>query len=106
MFFLRSHVQNGDEINPGDKVTFIVGQGRNGNEARNVTITQTAMGAPVALSNQTFTGTVKSFNQEKGWGFIVSPEAKAKFGKDMFLHKDNFSQPEWMPQPGDQVHFQ
>lgn len=37
---------------------------------------------------QQFTGTIISFNPEKGWGYINSPDLLAKYGKDVFLHKD------------------
>eukprot|EP00930_Biecheleria_cincta_P059898 TRINITY_DN45611_c0_g1_i1.p1 TRINITY_DN45611_c0_g1~~TRINITY_DN45611_c0_g1_i1.p1 ORF type:complete len:550 (-),score=55.81 TRINITY_DN45611_c0_g1_i1:23-1672(-) len=35
-----------------------------------------------------FTGTIISFNPEKGWGYINSPDLLAKYGKDVFLHRD------------------
>merc|ERR1712118_631232 len=34
-----------------------------------------------------FTGRIKSFNTEKGYGFIESPEAYQVYGRDVFLHK-------------------
>jgi len=38
--------------------------------------------------NQVYTGTVKSYNATKGFGFIVCPETHAQFGSDVFIHKD------------------
>merc|ERR1719506_272133 len=36
-----------------------------------------------------FVGTIKSFNMEKGFGFIDSPDLKAQgYEMDAFLHKD------------------
>lgn len=37
---------------------------------------------------QQFTGTIISFNPERGWGYINSPDLFAKYGKDVFLHRD------------------
>lgn len=34
-----------------------------------------------------FEGNIKSFNQEKGFGFVDCPEARAKYGRDVFVHK-------------------
>lgn len=36
---------------------------------------------------QVFTGTVKSFNPNKGWGFVESAESQQIFGADVFLLK-------------------
>lgn len=36
-----------------------------------------------------FRGRIKSFNTDKGFGFIDCPEAQAQFGRDVFLHKAN-----------------
>mmetsp|Transcript_53045 Transcript_53045/g.156244 ORF Transcript_53045/g.156244 Transcript_53045/m.156244 type:complete len:208 (-) Transcript_53045:31-654(-) len=33
-----------------------------------------------------FHGTIKSFNQANGYGFIDCPEIKMQYGKDIFLH--------------------
>jgi len=34
-----------------------------------------------------FQGRIKSFNSKQGFGFIECPEAHARFGRDVFLHK-------------------
>merc|ERR1711920_158668 len=34
-----------------------------------------------------YQGRIKSFNAEKGFGFIESQQASAAFGRDVFLHK-------------------
>jgi cold shock CspA family protein len=34
-----------------------------------------------------FHGRIKSFNAQKGFGFIECPEAHAVYGRDVFLHK-------------------
>jgi len=34
-----------------------------------------------------YNGRIKSFNDEKGFGFIESPQAFAQYGRDVFLHK-------------------
>merc|ERR1712146_872357 len=38
-----------------------------------------------------FSGTVKNWNETKGWGFITCAEAQAVYGKDVFLHKKELS---------------
>lgn len=43
--------------------------------------------AAVSSDEKRFTGVIKSFNPEKGFGFIESPEAYAFFQRDVFLHK-------------------
>jgi cold shock CspA family protein len=35
-----------------------------------------------------FHGRIKSFNAQKGFGFIECPEAHAIYGRDVFLHKE------------------
>merc|ERR1719401_1870161 len=47
-----------------------------------------AAAAPPADSSSTrFQGRIKSFNAEKGYGFIESAEAFQCYGRDVFLHK-------------------
>merc|ERR1711904_108427 len=44
--------------------------------------------APAASSAETrYTGSIKSFNSDKGYGFIESADAYAYYGRDVFLHK-------------------
>merc|ERR1712228_541146 len=50
-----------------------------------------------------FSGNVKSFNAEKGWGFIQGEEIQATFGKDIFLHKRELG--DQAPNVGDELHF-
>jgi len=50
-----------------------------------------------------FTGTVKSFNEEKGWGFLEDPELKELFGKDIFFHKRELDGQS--PSNGDEIQF-
>merc|ERR1712157_451717 len=46
------------------------------------------MPTPAPPNVQRFTGMVKSWNIEKGWGFVYSPETMATYGKDIFLHRN------------------
>eukprot|EP00746_Dinoflagellata_sp_MGD_P119127 gnl/MRDRNA2_/MRDRNA2_55088_c0_seq1.p1 gnl/MRDRNA2_/MRDRNA2_55088_c0~~gnl/MRDRNA2_/MRDRNA2_55088_c0_seq1.p1 ORF type:complete len:459 (-),score=145.28 gnl/MRDRNA2_/MRDRNA2_55088_c0_seq1:364-1740(-) len=43
--------------------------------------------AKQAAANQQFQGQIKSFNEEKGFGFIECSEARQLFGRDVFLPK-------------------
>jgi len=47
--------------------------------------------APKDFENKRFRGEVKSYNNEKGFGFLASPEAKAIFGCDCFIHSKEIS---------------
>jgi cold shock protein len=49
--------------------------------------------------NQTQTGTVKFFNEEKGFGFITQDNSSSEF----FVHANNVSQP---IQKNDKVEFE
>jgi cold shock protein len=49
------------------------------------------------------TGTVKWFNEAKGYGFIAAPEG----GKDLFVHHSNVAAPGgWIPVEGARVQFE
>merc|ERR1712048_1091257 len=41
----------------------------------------------VSSADRRFTGVIKSFNAEKGYGFIESAEAYSFYQRDVFLHK-------------------
>eukprot|EP00439_Symbiodinium_sp_Y106_P041251 s1480_g5.t1 len=57
----------------------------------------TARSAPMTLYSQpvnqhagsSMVGTVKSYNAEKGWGFVTSPEVVEMYGKDVFFMKSS-----------------
>merc|ERR1712039_190874 len=42
------------------------------------------------VTDRSFTGTVKSFNENKGFGFIACDEIMEQFGGDVFLHHQQF----------------
>merc|ERR1719486_1104701 len=37
------------------------------------------------MNNQTYVGSVKNFDEEKGWGHIICDATRALYGKDMFV---------------------
>merc|ERR1740138_660349 len=55
-----------------------------------------------ALAERRSKGVVKSFNQEKGFGYIACPELKAVFGNDVYVHAKQIAH---MCQPGTEVSF-
>merc|ERR1711865_1085660 len=42
--------------------------------------------------SQTYFGTIKNYNIERGWGHIECPQTKAIYGKDMFVLKSAIQQ--------------
>jgi len=42
------------------------------------------------LPDGSYHGTIKSFNLNKGYGFIACPELHAKHGCDVFMHRNQF----------------
>merc|ERR1712048_1240276 len=102
---MKSQIPGGN-ISKGTTVQFSVRQGIKGPEAEAVRPVEAAtnMLAPVAVMPSTlpiqyspivapysgppaqiFYGTVKSFNEDKGWGHITCAETQAIYGKDMFV---------------------
>merc|ERR1712080_144407 len=97
MFVMKSSLE-GQDIAVGQQVRFSVTQGPKGPHAVNIT--------PVSdgqSSTETFTGTVKNFNEQKGWGFIESEKSKEIYGQDIFLHKKELS--DISLKVGEEVHF-
>merc|ERR1711957_831026 len=47
---------------------------------------QASSNAPAAAGGR-YQGRIKSYNAEKGFGFIESEQARSAFGRDIFLHK-------------------
>jgi len=93
MFFMRSAL-NGASVMPGDTVQFGITMGIKGPEASPLNVLG-RVGANftsnVNAAGQVYCGTVKMFNAEKGWGFLVSAESQQDWGKDIFVHSKEFA---------------
>mmetsp|Transcript_10757 Transcript_10757/g.19912 ORF Transcript_10757/g.19912 Transcript_10757/m.19912 type:complete len:377 (-) Transcript_10757:77-1207(-) len=83
--FLLSHALNGTMANKGDQVSFNVEQNDKGPQAANVRVTQKAVASG---SRGDFIGTVKSYNPQKGWGFIECRASHELYGRDVFLGRN------------------
>merc|ERR1712048_191722 len=96
MFVLRSALA-GVSIKAGDTVSFGVQLGALGPEANSVTVVGQAS-ADVA-----YTGTIKQWSEDKGWGFIECDQTWQVYAKDIFLHKNELRG--YIPQLGEPVQF-
>lgn len=97
IFVMKTNLEAATPLAPGDSVSFNIEQGPKGPHATNIQPFDTQSAAMV------FHGTVKSFNDTKGWGFIESAEAKKVFRSDFFVHKREMGGK--TPNSGDQVQF-
>jgi len=97
MFVMRSAL-NGNAVRDGDNVQFNVTLGMKGPEATHVRV------IGQIDEHQIYVGSVKMFNQEKGWGFIACDETRTLFGKDIFIHKKDLAG--HLPTEGESVQFQ
>jgi len=91
VFLHASQILHDEEV--GDVISFSVQLGRLGQpRAKDIqaigSVQDPEMAALQKDPNQVYTGTVKSYNSEKGFGFIVCNETYSQFGSDVFLHKD------------------
>jgi cold shock protein len=96
--FLLKNDLNGFGVNKGDQVSFNVTQTEKGARATNVKVLTVG---PDGL--QSFFGELKSFNPNKGFGFIASPATESIFGKDCFVLSTEFG--DAYPEQGMHVQF-
>lgn len=93
IFVMRSAVPGGHCI-PGDKVSFSIQDGTKGPEATGVIILSSKH-TPVPNThwhNQgSFVGTVKNFDEEKGWGHIICDATRQLYAKDMFVMRSSLN---------------
>mmetsp|Transcript_58721 Transcript_58721/g.108332 ORF Transcript_58721/g.108332 Transcript_58721/m.108332 type:complete len:336 (-) Transcript_58721:125-1132(-) len=82
--FLLSAALNGQMVNKGDQVQFQVEHSDRGPQAAKVKVVYKA---PASVNRGDYIGTVKSFNPEKGWGFIDCAATHEMYGRDVFLMK-------------------
>jgi len=85
------------EVKAGDTISFCVAQGQRGPHAINIKPFE----APAA--DEVFVGSVKSFNDVKGWGFVALNDESRGWSMDVFVHKKELQG--LVPKPGDTLQF-
>mmetsp|Transcript_12649 Transcript_12649/g.40458 ORF Transcript_12649/g.40458 Transcript_12649/m.40458 type:complete len:356 (-) Transcript_12649:92-1159(-) len=124
IFFMKSQIPGGS-ISKGTSVSFSVGDGLKGPEANTIKVVggpmnaAPQMGGYLQLTNayqqwgsapspsprgSAYYGTVKSFNEEKGWGHITCQQTQTIYGKDMFVMRSSLNGA--TIKQGDSVQFQ
>jgi len=104
VFLLRSAC-NGQAIGPGALVSFKATMGNKGPQASEVSLLPAGAFVVGGEPGNPYTAAVKSFNEEKGWGFVTSEEIQRIFGKDIFLHRRELQEQQQLPGPGDVITF-
>jgi len=102
VFLLRNHISGG-VISPGSLVSFKVTMGAKGPQAVDVHILPDGAVSIDGMPGKQFGGYIKSFNAEKGWGFITGDEIQESFGKDIFINKRELGG--HTPEQGEPVQF-
>ncbi|CAK0844719.1 unnamed protein product [Prorocentrum cordatum] len=94
----------GKPIFTGDQVRFAFTMGDQGPVAHEVEALPSGSVVSNGCPGQLYTGHVKSYGADKGWGFVASDETTRLFGKDIFVHRREI--PEGIcPERGQQVCF-
>merc|ERR1711916_261906 len=99
---------NGVSVKAGDLVQFGITMESKGPEASSIVVLQHngngRQGA--AGTGQVYSGVIKMYNEQKGWGFLVSPESQRDWGKDIFVQeKSIFAGENAVPRAGDAFDF-
>jgi CspA family cold shock protein len=102
MFFMRSAL-NHQMVAIGSQVSFKITQGQKGPEAAEITVLPPGTIARPGVPGATFNGSIKMFNEAKGWGFIQGGEVAKIFGRDVFVHGKELSG--YTPTVGEEVTF-
>eukprot|EP00811_Abedinium_folium_P005969 NODE_15493_length_1047_cov_5.580435.p1 GENE.NODE_15493_length_1047_cov_5.580435~~NODE_15493_length_1047_cov_5.580435.p1 ORF type:complete len:299 (-),score=60.00 NODE_15493_length_1047_cov_5.580435:56-952(-) len=99
VFVMISAVPNNIPLRQEQHVQFKLAQGRRGLEASEVVLLDDA-----GIDDGTICqGIVKSYNPEKGWGFIQCDSTFALYNKDLFVHSQEVGG--HVPSVGDTVTF-
>jgi len=101
--FLMKGALNGQTVNAGSLLSFKVTLGSKGPQAIAVTLLPPGcFRVSAEESASVYSGTVKSFNAERGWGFVTSEELHQTFGKDIFLHRRDLEE-NYLPSTGEEI---
>lgn len=101
--FLMRGALNGQTVQPGTLISFKVHMGSKGPQAASVMLLPQGSFRVEGEEATVFTGVIKSFNAEKGWGFVASEDLQQTFGKDIFIHKRELDG--HTPNTGEEVQF-
>lgn len=102
VFLLKSAVA-GMSVGPGTLISFKIVMGQKGPQATELQeIPEGSFTMRGELPGCVYEGVIKSYNVEKGWGFVASDDAEEIFAKDIFVHKREFDSP---PSVGEDVQF-
>jgi len=102
VFLLRTQL-NGQTVQPGALVSFKVTMGHKGPHACAISLLPSGSFGVDGAGGAAFSGVVKSFSAERGWGFISGDDIHATFGKDIFLPKRELGG--HVPTLGEEVKF-
>lgn len=105
VLLLRSQL-NGTDVNVGDRVSFRVedngGKGLKAAEV-SVLVRSSAEAGANPVEGKRYVGTVKTYDEGKGYGFIVCEETRGIYQKDMFVLRSQLK--DQHANPGDRVEF-
>lgn len=85
--FLLQGALDGQTVEVGALLSFKVNPSPKGPQAAQVTVLPPGSFGLNGSDGSIFTGTLKSFNAEKGWGFLAGEDLQHIFGKDIFISK-------------------
>merc|ERR1712032_524019 len=102
VFVMRSVLKD-EAVAEGTLVSFTVTMGAKGPQAAELNILPAGAIGSNGRPGTTLNGTIKSFDDQKGFGFIESNEIRNIFGKDIFIHKRELS--DQTPSVGDSIQF-
>eukprot|EP00930_Biecheleria_cincta_P055314 TRINITY_DN41643_c0_g1_i1.p1 TRINITY_DN41643_c0_g1~~TRINITY_DN41643_c0_g1_i1.p1 ORF type:complete len:665 (-),score=94.26 TRINITY_DN41643_c0_g1_i1:83-2077(-) len=100
IMILGKALEKAPEIFEKDLVSFRIQPGQSGKDPHAVDIRLIDPG----VQDRRFLGRVRTYNEEKGWGFIDCGEATDIFGADVFIHKNELL-PGQVVRLGDEMEF-
>lgn len=102
--FLMRGVLRDQSVVAGDLVSFTVQASAKGPKAESCRVLPVGAFRFAENAGQMYQGTVKSWNEDKGFGFLAGDDIREIFGKDIFLHRRELQAKE--VNVGDRVEFQ